>query len=280
MFINADLSTILNRILDAAADNLRVAKILIQLGLDPDNVTWEAIFDRLGDLLVASITLANMCALIGAIFLVATLLMRTMVPLRIANIIGSAFFAASGALSGDVKILLLYLLMVPINGIRLRQMLSLVKKARVAAQGDRSMEWLKPFMTQRKFRRGDVVFNKGDVANEMFLNVTGMFLVKDINVKLPPGTLMGELGFFTPNKRRTATIECIEDGQVLTITYERLLEMYFQLAKRNGPQFGYHLLVLTTQRLLENLARAQAIIEQYQAAERAAAATAPAKVSG
>jgi hypothetical protein len=34
---SADVSTILNRILDTAADNLRVAKILIQLGLDPNN---------------------------------------------------------------------------------------------------------------------------------------------------------------------------------------------------------------------------------------------------
>src|SRR5438128_8965303 len=37
MSSGADLSTILNRILDAAADNLRIAKILIQMGLDPDN---------------------------------------------------------------------------------------------------------------------------------------------------------------------------------------------------------------------------------------------------
>ena len=68
---------------------------------------------------------------------------------------------------------------------------------------------------------------------------------------------MGELGFLTPDNRRTATIECIEDGQVLTITYEKLLEIYFQ-----NPQFGYYFLVLTSQRLLENLARAEAIIAQ------------------
>ena len=39
---SADLSTILDRILDTAADNLRVAKILIQLGLDPNNITSDA----------------------------------------------------------------------------------------------------------------------------------------------------------------------------------------------------------------------------------------------
>ena len=29
----------LDRILDAATDNLRIAKILVQMGLDPNNVT-------------------------------------------------------------------------------------------------------------------------------------------------------------------------------------------------------------------------------------------------
>src|SRR5258708_20225459 len=41
---SADLSTILNRILDTAADNLRVAKILIQLGLDPNKITFDPLF--------------------------------------------------------------------------------------------------------------------------------------------------------------------------------------------------------------------------------------------
>ena len=130
---SADLSTILNRILDTAADNLRVAKILIQLGLDPDNITYDAIFNRLTEIIIANITLANMFALVGAIFFVATLLTRTIVPLRVANMFGCAFFAGFGALAGDIKTFLLYFLLLPINAIRLRQMLNLVKKARNAA---------------------------------------------------------------------------------------------------------------------------------------------------
>jgi hypothetical protein len=182
-------------------------------------------------------------------------------PLRIANMIGCAFFAIFGALTGAVTTFLLYLLMIPINAYRLRQMLALVKKARTATQGDMSMEWLKPFMTDRKYRKGDILMKKGDVANEMLLTVTGKFRVIEINVELPPGRLMGELGFLTPDNRRTATIECIEDGRVLTISYEKLLEIYFQ-----NPQFGYYFLVLTSQRLLENLARAEAIIAQNKIA--------------
>ena len=264
----ADFSTILARVLNTAADNLRIAKILVQMGLDPNNITSDALFNRLGEIVLANITLANMFALVGAIFFVATLLMQTIVPLRIANMAGCTFFATFGALSGNVATFLLYLLLLPINAVRLRQMLKLVKKARNATQGDMSMEWLKPFMTERRYRRGDRLFRKGDTAAEMFLTVTGKFLVKEIGVELPPGNIMGELGFLTPNKQRTMTIECIEDGQVLTITYERLLEIYFQ-----NPQFGYYFLVLTSQRLLENIARLEEIVAQQKVAPQTAGST-------
>lgn len=257
----ADLSTILDRVLDKAADNLKFAKILLQLGLDPDNITYNAIFARLLDVFVANITIANICALIGASFFVATLLTRTMVPLRVFGIISALFFMAFGAFAHEIKTFLMYLLLIPINSIRLYQMQTLVKKARNAVQGDTSMEWLKPFMTQRKYRQGEVLCKKGDAANEMFLTVTGKYLVVEIGVELPPGRLLGELGFLTPNNRRTATIRCTEAGQVLTITYEKLLELYFQ-----NPQFGYYFLILTSQRLLQNIARLEASLASAPAA--------------
>src|ERR1700760_1410990 len=190
MFISADTSSTLDRIIDAAADNLRVAKVLIQMGLDPNDVTWHAIFNRLLEIFLHNITLANMFALAGAIFFVATLLTQTMVPLRIANMIGCFFFAIFGALTGAITTFLMYLLLVPINAWRLRQMLALIKKARSATQGDTSMEWLRPFMTQRNYRKGDILMKKGDAAKEMLLTVSGRFKVVEINLELPPGQLM------------------------------------------------------------------------------------------
>src|SRR3981081_862744 len=198
-FISADLSTVLNRILDTSADNLTVAKILVQLGLDPNNVTYDAIFNRLLEIVLANINLANMCALIGAIFFVATLLTQTMVPLRVANMVGCTFFVGFGALAGDVKTFLLYLLLLPINAFRLRQLINLVQQARSATQVDTSMEWLKPFMTERKYRKGDIVCKKDDPADEMFLTVTGNFRVTEIGVELPPGRLDVHLGNPEPN---------------------------------------------------------------------------------
>jgi hypothetical protein len=254
-----DLVAQANGAIDAAMEDI-LTRLLAHLRLEAGNLTFEALFQRLVDIALASITIANMLALIGAIFFVATLLMRTMVPLRVTGIISDVFFIGYGVLSGTVTTLMLYILLLPINIFRLAQMLSLVKRARVAAQGDLSMDWLKPFMNRRKYGKGDVLFRKGDRANEMFFTVTGKFLVTELGIELPPGRLVGELGFLAPDNRRTQSLECTEDGQVLAITYERLLEIYFQ-----NPEFGYYFLRLSTERLLQNITRLEGIIDQYKA---------------
>lgn len=254
---NIDPAAILNRALEYAAQNLRIENLLIQLGLDPSNLTYDVVLNRLLDIVLANINFVNMLALVGAAFYVATLMVRTIVPLRVIGIISIVFFIAYGALAGAVATFLLYLLSLPINVIRLRQMLALVRKARVSAQGDLSMEWLRPFMTPRKYKKGDVLFEKGDVAKEMFYTVSGTFLVKEIGIELPPGRVMGELGFIDPNNRRTGTVESLENGEVLTITYDRLLELYFQ-----NPEFGYYLLRLTAERLMQNIARLETTLSE------------------
>jgi len=257
--LSADPDSTLGRILNFLGQNLRLDKIFTDLGLDPNHFTYDALFHRVVEVVVANINIANMLALVGAVFYVATLMMRTIVPLRVIGIISIAFFIAYGAVAGAVSTFFLYLLSLPINVIRLRQMLSLVKKARMSAQGDLSMDWLRPYMTPRKYRKTDVLFRKGDVANEMFLTVTGKFLVNEIGIEVPPGRIMGELGFVAPKNKRTQTVTCIESGDVLTITYETLLELYFQ-----NPEFGYYLLSLTSERLLQNISRLEGLLEEYK----------------
>jgi hypothetical protein len=50
----------------------------------------------------------------------------------------------------------------------------LVKKTQVAAQGDLSMDWLRPFMARRKYRKGDVLFRRGEQACEMLITRSGI----------------------------------------------------------------------------------------------------------
>jgi hypothetical protein len=269
-----DITGFLDRIAERAAHNLTIEKLLIQLNLDPSNITFDAIWHRVAEVILANINIANTCALIGAAFYAATFLMPTMVRLRVYGILSAVFFMAYGVLAGVISTFLMYFLLMPINSLRLFQILKLVKKARVAVQGDLSIDWLKPFMAARNFKKGDLLFRKGDVAHEMYLTVSGKFLVSEIGVELPPGRLLGELGFVTPNNKRTQSVECIEDGTVMTISYDRLLEVYFEY-----PDFGYFFLRLASERLLQNIARLEGTVEQYKTQiaqlQAATAATAP-----
>jgi uncharacterized protein (DUF697 family) len=100
----------------------------------------------------------------------------------------------------------------------------------------------------------------------MFLTVAGKFLVTEIGIEIPPGRILGELGFLSPNNHRTQSVECTETGEVLTISYEKLREIYFQ-----NPEFGYFFLRLTSDRLLQNFARLETAVAEGNAALAAAA---------
>jgi uncharacterized protein (DUF697 family) len=95
--------------------------------------------------------------------------------------------------------------------------------------------------------------------------VTGKFRVTEIDIEIPAGRILGELGFLSPKNRRTQSVECIEDGEVLAIGYDRLRTIYLQ-----NPEFGYYFLRLTSDRLIQNYARLEGIAEQGKAALTAA----------
>jgi len=205
------------------------------------------------DNLMSFITLANALGCVGGIFYVAATSMKTVIPLRIAGIASAFFFFLYGIFAHAVPTIFLYGLLMPLNSYRLYEMIELIKKVRTAASGDLSMDWLEPFMTKRRYRKGQVLFHKGDAAEEMFLAVKGKYLVSELNIEITPGHLFGEMGLLTPGNRRTQTIECIQNGHVLTITYDKVRELYFE-----NPEFGFHFLRLTSERLLENIARLEA----------------------
>jgi CRP-like cAMP-binding protein/uncharacterized protein (DUF697 family) len=264
-------------ILDYATKNLRIERILIQVGLDPNNITYDAIFNRLFDLALVNITFANVLALIGGIFLISTFVVRTIVPMRVLCIVSIVFFLGSAALAGSVPKFLMYFLALPVNVVRLVQIRNLVRRARSSAQGTLSLDWLRPYMRPRKHPKGDVLFRKGDAATEMLLTVSGKFLVTEIGIEIPPDRILGELGFLSPNNHRTQSVECIEDGEVLTITYDELHELYME-----NPEFGYYFLRLTSDRLLQNHARLDRLVEQSKAelAAAKAASSGPGQASG
>ena len=213
------------------------------------------------------IGLAECFAVMGAVFAAATYAMQTMVPLRIAGIISNVFFILFGYFSKSYPTLFLYLLLLPLNAIRLRQMMELVKNVKLASVGDLSMEWLKPFMAERQCAAGEVLFYKDEKAEEMLYIVSGRFKLVESGIELPVGAIVGELGMLSPSNMRTQTLECIEAGLILSVSYTKVEELYVQ-----NPEFGFYFLRLASARLFQNIAT----LEQRLAQQTVHAAPTPA----
>jgi CRP-like cAMP-binding protein len=215
------------------------------------------------DYLLSFISLPNVLGATGAIFYVISMSMKTAIPLRITSLVSAACLLGASTLSRSFPAIALYALLLPVHSIRLYQMLDLIKKARAAAGTDLSMDWLRPYMKKRKYRKGDILFRKGDPADEMFLIGKGKYRVLELDNELQPGQIFGELGLLTPGYHRTQSVECVENGHVLTLPYDEVRALYFE-----NPQFGFYFLQLASGRLLRDKTRA----EEMLAAERTASA--------
>jgi CRP/FNR family transcriptional regulator, cyclic AMP receptor protein len=205
----------------------------------------------------------------ASLFIVATATTKTMVPLRILTIAANVFFALVFAGLHLWLPMALQLLALPLNSYRLYQMLTLIKNVREAVGGNTSMDWLKPFMTRRSFKTGDILFTKGEPADRMFCTVTGRYRLRELGIELKPGEVVGELAMLAPDNRRTASLECIESGQALSITYEQVEQLYYQ-----NPTFGFYFLRLATARLFDNISRLEAEVARLNAASASASAAA------
>jgi CRP-like cAMP-binding protein len=205
--------------------------------------------------------IAEMAGYLAAAFVFLTFYMRTMIPLRIIGICSNCLFVLYGSLGGLYPVLVLHLILLPLNGLRLREMLRLTKQVRGAAQGDLNMDWLKPFTSTHRAKTGDVLFHKGDAADAMFFAVSGRYRLTELGRDIPPGQVVGELGLFAPDRERTQTLECIEDGELLKISYEQVKQLYYQ-----NSQFGFYFIQLTTRRLFENIARLERELATCKAA--------------
>jgi CRP/FNR family transcriptional regulator, cyclic AMP receptor protein len=187
---------------------------------------------------------------IGAALMVVTLAMKTMIPLCAVGVISSIFQIAFALLAGITPMLIQHSVLLPMNAYRLYEQAMLVRRVRKASNEGLSMDWLMPYMTKRRVRAGEILFSKGQPATEMFIVSSGRLRLSEIALDVLPGGVVGELGLLAPNRRRTQTLECVEDAEILQIGYDRIKSIYFQ-----NPSFGFYLLRLTSARLFQNIAQ-------------------------
>lgn len=196
------------------------------------------------------IHIADIAGYVAALLVFLTFYMKTMIPLRIVGIGSNFAFIAYGFLGDLYPVLVLHLILLPLNAWRLREMLRLTKQVREAAQTDLKMDWLKPFTSTRRIGSGDILLRKGDPADALYFILSGRYRLTELGIDILPGDVVGELALFAPDQLRTQSLECIENGEVLQITYEQIKQLYYQ-----NPQFGFYFFQLSTRRLFENMAR-------------------------
>jgi CRP-like cAMP-binding protein len=191
--------------------------------------------------------------------------MRTMIPLRIFGILTNLVLIATSVPSHNYLVIMVQSVVLVLNSYRLHQMLQLVRDVKKSVNSDLSMEWLKPFMTERKCAAGEVLFYKDEKAEDMLYIVSGRFRLVESGIVLPVGAIVGELGMLSPSNMRTQTLECVEAGLILSVSYTKVEELYVQ-----NPAFGFYFLRLASARLFQNIATLEQRLAQQPAPGSAA----------
>ena len=78
----------------------------------------------------------DMVGYLAALLTIGAFAMRTMIPLRVCGIAASLLFIAFGYFSRNYPVLILHLILLPLNGFRLYQMVQLTRQVIEASQGD------------------------------------------------------------------------------------------------------------------------------------------------
>jgi len=200
------------------------------------------------------LSIGNIVGFIGAVLMVASYLMKSMLPLRIVALAACVFFFAYGWTKAAWPTLFLYALLIPINIKKALHVHQLVKAIQ-RAKGDTPVaEWLLPHMTKKKVAAGTKLWSQGDVAKEMLYVESGMVRLVEHGELLGPGSLIGEIGVLSPDNRRTLGVTCETDCTLYSLSAEQMAALYYE-----NPKLGFHVMRLVVHRLTHDVDKARAV---------------------
>jgi CRP-like cAMP-binding protein len=123
-------------------------------------------------------------------------------------------------------------------------------QANGAINGHVSVGKLLAGMDSRRFRSGEVLFRKGEPSGELFYVERGTVRLSEIGIDMGAGTVLGEIGLFSPEHRRTSTVVCKTDCEMRTVSAGDAIRLYYQ-----EPEFALYLIQLIASRLQADKAR-------------------------
>ena len=197
-----------------------------------------------------TLDLATVLGAIGTALLLASFLVKSMLRLRVLALASNVFFIAWAYFEWVWPTLLLNSVIVPLNAWHIWEIRRLSKEiARATAESPVS-QWLLPHMRRRSFKAGEILFRKGDEADELIYLASGELRMAEIGERVGPGELIGEIGLFSPEKKRTQSLVCETDGELYHMTGEMIFRLYYQ-----NPKLGFYLMRLVAERLLRDVQR-------------------------
>lgn len=188
--------------------------------------------------------------LLGVGFCFISFAMKRMVPLRVLALVANVLFIAYGLIESQLPSIILNAALLPVNARRLWEINRLSKEIARATQESPVSQWLLPHMERRPVKAGEVLFRKGDAADRLVYIASGELRLAETGGRIGPGELIGEIGLFSPERKRTQTVVCEMAGELYEMTDEMMFQLYYQ-----HPKLGFYLVRLIAERLLRDVHR-------------------------
>ena len=197
--------------------------------------------------------LAVVSAAVAGLLVIVSAFVRTMIPLRWLAVGSNLGFIIYGLVHPSVMMVLLHSVLLPVNLWRVRQMVGLTRRATAAATDPRQMEiWLRPYMRSRRYRKGTMLFERGDLADRLYFLVEGEVELPEVGRTLQAGQMFGEIAFFAPDRRRSSGARCATRCTVMSIDEDTFKQLVYQ-----NPDFGLEVVRLIAGRLSHDVQRLQ-----------------------
>jgi CRP/FNR family transcriptional regulator, cyclic AMP receptor protein len=183
----------------------------------------------------------------ASLSVLATFCMNTMIPLRAIALGSNVLFCLYGAAAHIYPVLVLHAVLFPINAFRLIQLRRLMSEIRAARKSELSLNSLLPFMRRREVSANTILIKKSDTADCLYYLSEGTVEMPDLGKVFESGSVVGEIGVFSKDHSRTATVVCCTDCVVYELSESIAKQIYFQ-----DKTFGFAMMQLVIVHLLED----------------------------
>lgn len=194
--------------------------------------------------------LALLFGAFGAVLMVLSNLMKRIVALRLFAAAANAFFIVHAVLERNWLFCALQTALLMINLYRLWDLRQLLRSLERANADASIKDLLLPQMKKRRYRSGAVLFHEGDPADALYYIQSGTIRSPQFTGTLGAGHLIGEIGLFSGDHRRAATVICETDCVFYTMSDEAVYLLYIE-----NPQIGFYLIRLIIEQLRDELRR-------------------------